>query len=66
MCKAVRDGIVVAPPLKVGNVEQHQSSIARHLAKNVQCGRAYDDTSFRPLAYGRSNATWNSICGTTF
>ena len=36
-CKVVRDDIVVAPPQKVGNVNQHQSSIARHLAENAVC-----------------------------
>ena len=53
-CKVVRDDIVVAPPPKVMNVDQHQSSIARHLAENVECAVSYDDTTFRPLAYGRS------------
>ena len=53
-CKVVRDDIVVAPPPKVMNMDQHHSSIARHLAENAECAGSYDDTTFRPLVYGRS------------
>ena len=53
-CKVVRDDFVVAPPPKVMNVDQHQSSIARHLAENVECAVSYNDTTSRLLAYGIS------------